>query len=119
MALPDALELQWLVTARAAFLDGVGGELEQDLTREGVVLRCSGSSRYASSPRSTSPAMPDSEIWIALARSSAVGAFCFAIATTVLGLQAHNLAHDARPRQSPAGRGSADMRVAQRSQGSS
>jgi hypothetical protein len=85
MALADALELDRLVTARAAFLDGVGGELG---ISPGKVLffGCSGSSRCASSARSTSPAMPDSEIRIASARSSAAGAFCFAITTIVPGL---------------------------------
>jgi hypothetical protein len=39
VALADALELQGLLPARAAFLDGVGGQPQQDLTVEGVVLR--------------------------------------------------------------------------------
>jgi hypothetical protein len=32
-------ELEGLLPARTAFLDGVGGQLQQDLTGEGVVLR--------------------------------------------------------------------------------
>jgi len=35
----DAFELERPLPARAGFLDGVGGQLEQDLTGEGVVLR--------------------------------------------------------------------------------
>jgi hypothetical protein len=39
VALADAFGLERLLTGRTAFLDGVGGQLEQDLTGEGAVLR--------------------------------------------------------------------------------
>jgi len=39
VAFADAFELEELLPARPAFLDGVGGELQQDLTGEGLVLR--------------------------------------------------------------------------------
>jgi hypothetical protein len=39
VALPDAFELERLLPARPALLDAVGGQLQQDVTGEGVVLR--------------------------------------------------------------------------------
>ena len=39
VALADAFELERPLPARTAFLDGVGGQLQQDLTGEGAVLR--------------------------------------------------------------------------------
>jgi hypothetical protein len=39
VSLPEPLELDRFRTRRARFLNGVSGQLEKDLTREGVVLR--------------------------------------------------------------------------------
>jgi hypothetical protein len=71
---------------RTGFLDGIGGQLEQKPHRG----RCCSSGAAARAaplhPTSMSSAIPDSYTWIALARSSAVASFGFAITMTVPGL---------------------------------
>jgi hypothetical protein len=47
VALADAFGLERLLTGRTAFLDGVGGQLEQDLTGKVLFFGCSGASSAA------------------------------------------------------------------------